>query len=62
MATRKKKLDPIALAGILAVVSVTGFLAWKFLIKPAIDKKKGLVNPPGTNDVDYVEVVTDNIA
>lgn len=62
MATRKKKLNPIATAGILAVVGVTGFLAWKYLIKPAIDKKKGLVNPPGTSDVDYVEVVTDNIA
>jgi len=62
MATRKKKLNPIAIAGTIAVVGVTGFLAWKFLIKPALDKKRGLVNPPGTNDVDYVEVVTDNIA
>lgn len=61
MATRKKKLNPTAMVGILAVVSVTGFLAWKFLIKPAIDKKKGLVSPPGTSDVDYVEVVTDNV-
>ena len=62
MATRKKKLNPIATAGILAVVGITGFLAWKYLIKPAVNKR---LNPPtgtGTQDADYVEVVTDNIA
>ena len=59
---RKKKLNPIATAGVIAVAGVTGFLLWKFLIKPAINKR---LNPPtatGTQDADYVEVVTDNIA
>jgi hypothetical protein len=60
---RKKKLNPIATAGVIAVAGVTGFLVWKFLIKPALNKKRGIL-PTGseTQEVDYVEVVNDNIA
>lgn len=59
---RKKKLNPIATAGVIAVAGITGYLAWKFLIKPALDKRRNLPTGNSTQEADYVEVITDNIA
>lgn len=39
---RKKQLNPIATALTLAALGVTGFVIYKFIIKPRIDQKKDL--------------------
>jgi hypothetical protein len=39
---RKKQLNPMATALTLAALGVTGFVIYKFIIKPRIDRKKDL--------------------
>jgi hypothetical protein len=39
---RKKQLNPMATALTLAALGVTGFLIYKFIIKPRVDRKKDI--------------------
>jgi hypothetical protein len=39
---RKKTLNPMATALTLAALGVTGFVIYKFIIKPRIDRKKDI--------------------
>jgi hypothetical protein len=39
---RKKQLNPMATALTLAALGVTGFIIYKFILKPRIDRKKDL--------------------
>jgi hypothetical protein len=39
---RKKQLNPMATALTLAALGITGFVIYKFIIKPRIDRKKDL--------------------
>jgi hypothetical protein len=39
---RKKQLNPMATALTLAALGVTGFVIYKFIIKPRIDRKKDI--------------------
>jgi len=59
---RKKKLNPIATALTIAGLGVTGFLLWKFVIKPYRAKK--LQETKGTIldsviDTNYTEITPD---
>jgi hypothetical protein len=45
MAIRKKKINPIATAITIIGLGVTGWAIYKFLIKPAIAKRRVGVSP-----------------
>lgn len=59
---RKRKLNPIATALTLAGLGVTGFLVWKFVIKPYKAKKlqqtKGFIID-SMIDADFTEITPD---
>jgi len=40
MAVRKKKMNPVATTIVGVAIIGSGFLAWKFLIKPYLEKRK----------------------
>jgi hypothetical protein len=57
----RKKLSPLATILTIGAVGLTGFAVYRFLIKPAMDRKKALNNIP-IMDTDFVEVVDPNQA
>ena len=40
MAVRKKKMNPVATTIVGVAILGGGFLAWKFLLKPYLEKRK----------------------
>jgi hypothetical protein len=40
MAVRKKKMSPVATTIVGVAILGSGFLAWKFLLKPYLEKRK----------------------
>lgn len=58
---RRKKLSPVATILTIGALGLSGYALYRFVIKPAMDRKKALNNIP-IMDTDFVEVVDPNQA
>jgi|1048.fasta_scaffold01966_4 hypothetical protein len=61
---RRKKINPLATAFVIAGAVGVGFLVWKFVISPKKKSMREILPPYGENtmDSDFVEVIDQNVA
>jgi hypothetical protein len=55
MATRKKKINPIATALTIAGLGLTGWLLWKYVINPRRNKLKAASTQPNFVDSEILD-------